>query len=193
MDIVVTILSVLLSGILSTVITIIYQRYSEEARAKREIFQTAVSYRFSIAEEENVRSLNSIDVVFHKHDHVRKAWKAYMDEAYKAPPNEQNIKDKYIKLLEEMAVACGYKDVRWDDLKKVYYPNGLQNRKAADESLLKLQIKTAEQSLSKPVSTGNNQLSDDAMAKVMVELLPKLLENPQSLDKLMALSEKGKK
>jgi len=190
MEIVATILSVLLSGILSTIITIIYQRCSDNAKARRSVFQTAVSYRFSIPEEENVKSLNSIDVVFHKHDKVRKAWKAYMDEADKIPANESNIRDKYIRLLEEMAIACGYKNIGWEDLKKSYYPNGLQNRKADDESLRKLQIKTAEQTLSEP-ATQKSQ-NDEVMTKVAIELLPKLLENPDTLDKLMSLSEKSK-
>ncbi|MFR4260877.1 MAG: DUF6680 family protein [Butyricicoccaceae bacterium] len=34
-----------------------------------------------ISEEENVKSLNSIDVIFHKNQRVRQAWKSYMDEA----------------------------------------------------------------------------------------------------------------
>ncbi|MFQ9975403.1 MAG: DUF6680 family protein [Butyricicoccus sp.] len=34
-----------------------------------------------MSEEENVKSLNSIDVIFHKNQRVRQAWKSYMDEA----------------------------------------------------------------------------------------------------------------
>lgn len=53
-----------------------------------------------------------------------------MDEADKPSSNPQQLNDRYIKLLEEMALACGYKDIRWDDLKRYYYPNGLLNRKS---------------------------------------------------------------
>ena len=38
-------------------------------------------YIILISEEENVKSLNSIDVIFHKNQKVRQAWKSYMDEA----------------------------------------------------------------------------------------------------------------
>ena len=66
MDIIVTVLSVVFSGVVATVITILYQKFSGEQTAKRRVFETAVSYRFFISEEENVKSLNSIDVIFTK-------------------------------------------------------------------------------------------------------------------------------
>ena len=135
MDIIVTALSVVFSGVVATVITILYQKFSGEQTAKRRVFETAVSYRFFISEEENVKSLNSIDVIFHKNQRVRQAWKSYMDEADKPSSNPQQLNDRYIKLLEEMALACGYKDIRWDDLKRYYYPSGLSNRKNDDEVL----------------------------------------------------------
>lgn len=71
MDIIVTALSVVFSGVVATMITIFYQKFSGERTAKRKIFETAVSYRFFICEEENVKSLNSIDVIFHKDRKVR--------------------------------------------------------------------------------------------------------------------------
>lgn len=58
-----------------------------------------------------------------------------MDEADKPSSNPQQLNDRYIKLLEEMALACGYKDIRWDDLKLYYYPSGLSNRNNDDEVL----------------------------------------------------------
>ena len=65
-------------------------------------------YIILISEEENVKSLNSIDVIFHKNQRVRQAWKSYMDEADKPSSNPLQLNDRYIKLLEEMALACGY-------------------------------------------------------------------------------------
>ena len=92
-------------------------------------------YIILISEEENVKSLNSIDVIFHKNQRVRQAWKSYMDEADKPSSNPQQLNDRYIKLLEEMALICGYKDIRWNNLKRYYYPSGLSNRKNDDEIL----------------------------------------------------------
>ena len=193
MDIIVTVLSVVFSGVVATVITILYQKFSGEQTAKRRVFETAVSYRFFISEEENVKSLNSIDVIFHKNQKVRQAWKSYMDEADKPSSNPQQLNDRYIKLLEEMALACGYKDIRWDDLKRYYYPNGLLNRKNDDEVLKKLQIKAAEKTASDAVGQQNTPQNEQFANQMMLQLLPKLIENPDSFSKQIELTDKAKK
>lgn len=193
MDIIITVLSVVFSGVVATVITILYQKFSGEQTAKRRVFETAVSYRFFISEEENVKLLNSIDVIFHKNQKVRQAWKSYMDEADKPSSNPQQLNDRYIKLLEEMALACGYKDIRWDDLKRYYYPNGLLNRKNDDEVLKKLQIKAAEKTASDAVGQQNTPQNEQFANQMMLQLLPKLIENPDSFSKLIELADKAKK
>ena len=193
MDIIVTALSVVFSGVVATVITILYQKFSGEQTAKRKVFETAVSYRFFISEEENVKSLNSIDVVFHKNQKVRQAWKSYMDEADKPSSNPQQLNDRYIKLLEEMALACGYKDIRWDDLKRYYYPSGLLNRKNDDEVLKKLQIKAAEKTASDAVDQQNTPPNEQFANQMMLQLLPKLIENPDNFSKLIELADKANK
>lgn len=192
MDIIVTALSVVFSGVVATVITILYQKFSGEQTAKRKVFETAVSYRFFISEEENVKSLNSIDVVFHKNQKVRQAWKSYMDEADKPSSNPQQLNDRYIKLLEEMALACGYKDIRWDDLKRYYYPSGLLNRKNDDEVLKKPQIKAAEKTASDTVDQQNTPPNEQFANQMMLQLLPKLIENPDNFSKLIELADKAK-
>ena len=192
MDIIVTALSVVFSGVVATVITILYQKFSGEQTAKRKVFETAVSYRFFISEEENVKSLNSIDVVFHKNQKVRQAWKSYMDEADKPSSNPQQLNDRYINLLEEMALACGYKDIRWDDLKRYYYPSGLLNRKNDDEVLKKLQIKAAEKTASDTVDQQNTPPNEQFANQMMLQLLPKLIENPDNFSKLIELADKAK-
>ena len=192
MDIIVTALSVVFSGVVATVIMILYQKFSGEQTAKRKVFETAVSYRFFISEEENVKSLNSIDVVFHKNQKVRQAWKSYMDEADKPSSNPQQLNDRYIKLLEEMALACGYKDIRWDDLKRYYYPSGLLNRKNDDEVLKKLQIKAAEKTASDTVDQQNTPPNEQFANQMMLQLLPKLIENPDNFSKLIELADKAK-
>lgn len=193
MSIIVTALSVVFSGVVATIITILYQKFSGERDAKRKVFETAVSYRFFIPEEENVKSLNSIDVIFHKDQKVRQAWKSYMDEADKSSSSPQQLNDRYIKLLEEMALACGYKDIRWDDLKRYYYPNGLSNRKKDDEILKKLQIRAAEKTASDAADQQNTSQNEQFANQMMLQLLPKLIENPDSFSKLIELADKAKK
>lgn len=159
-NIIATALSIIFSGLIATLITIFYQRFSAEQTVKRKVFETAVSYRFFVAEEDNVKSLNSIDVIFHKDTKVRQAWRTYMDEADKPSVNPQLLNDKYIKLLEEMALACGYKNIKWDDLKRYYYPKGLSDRKTDDEVLKKMQIKAAEKAATESVSEQNTPQSE---------------------------------
>lgn len=192
-SIIATVLSVVFSGLVATMVTIFYQKFSGEQTAKRKVFETAVSYRFFITEEENVKSLNSIDVIFHKDVKVRQAWKSYMDEADKPSSNPQQLNDKYIKLLEEMALACGYKDIRWDDLKRYYYPSGLSNRKTDDEVLKKLQIKAAEKTATETTAQQNTPQNEQFANQMMLQLLPKLIENPDSFGKLLELADKTKK
>ena len=98
-----------------------------------------------------------------------------------------------IKLLEEMALACGYKDIRWDDLKRYYYPNGLLNRKNDDEVLKKLQIKAAEKTASDAVGQQNTPQNEQFANQMMLQLLPKLIENPDSFSKLIEFADKAKK
>ena len=116
-----------------------------------------------------------------------------MDEADKPSSNPQQLNDRYIKLLEEMALACGYKDIRWDDLKRYYYPSGLLNRKNDDEVLKKLQIKTAEKTASDTVGQQNTPQNEQFANQMMLQLLPKLIENPDSFSKLIELADKAKK
>ena len=131
--------------------------------------------------------------VVHKNQKVRQAWKSYMDEADKPSSNPQQLNDRYIKLLEEMALACGYKDIRWDDLKRYYYPNGLLNRKNDDEVLKKLQIKAAEKTASDAVGQQNTPQNEQFANQMMLQLLPKLIENPDSFSKLIEFADKAKK
>lgn len=115
-----------------------------------------------------------------------------MDEADKPSSNPQQLNDRYIKLLEEMALACGYKDIRWDDLKRYYYPSGLLNRKNDDEVLKKLQIKAAEKTASDAVDQQNTPPNEQFANQMMLQLLPKLIENPDNFSKLIELADKAK-
>ena len=79
-----------------------------------------------------------------------------MDEADKPSSNPQQLNDRYIKLLEEMALICGYKDIRWNDLKRYYYPSGLSNRKNDDEVLKSCKLRP--QKRPRPMRLANKTL-----------------------------------
>lgn len=187
-DLLSIILSMVLSGVVATCITIIYQKIEQVYNTKRTVFLTAVSYRYQVAEEDNVKALNSIDVVFYRDTNVRRAWKEYLDAANK-PNNGENINDKYIRLLEEMAKACGYNKIKWDDLKRLYYPVGLSDKKLEAETLRKLQIKAAEMSVAGNSGDQKNTPQKQQITNQQVlEILPQLLAHPESLGKLIELA-----
>lgn len=60
MDIIVTVLSVVFSGVVATVITILYQKFSGEQTAKRRVFETAVSYRFLFPKKKMLNRLTQL-------------------------------------------------------------------------------------------------------------------------------------
>ena len=93
-------------------------------------------------------------------------------------------------MLEEIALACGYKDIRWNNLKRYYYPSGLSNRKNDDEVL---KIKTAEKTASDAVGQQNTPQNEQFANQMMLQLLPKLIENPDSFSKQIELTDKAKK
>ncbi|MCE5236698.1 MAG: hypothetical protein LLF87_11700 [Eubacteriales bacterium] len=194
-DIITTVISILLSGVLATGITILYQKRAFKHAEKVKIFETVMSYRYRYYCEENVRALNTIDVVFHNNREVRAAWKAFLDETDKVPVVDQNIMDKLVKLLEEMARAVGYKKINWDNIKKYYYPNGLSNQIMNEEMLKHLQVKqlqgqSDEKSLFNSNPKKNMSESDQSQNQLLAQLLPELLKNPDSFEKLINLSQR---
>lgn len=60
MDIIVTVLSVVFSGVVATVITILYQKFSGEQTAKRRVFETAVFYSFLFPKKKMLNRLTQL-------------------------------------------------------------------------------------------------------------------------------------
>lgn len=60
-------------------------------------------------------------------------------------------------------------------------------------SFEKLQIKTAEKTASDAVGQQNTPQNEQFANQMMLQLLPKLIENPDSFSKLIALADKAKK
>lgn len=139
-NIIVTIISILGSGITATCITIWYQRKAAKKEAMQKIFTTAISCRYFIAQEENLKALNSIDVIFNKNEDVRAAWKKYLMNTKDEQASVIDIRDAYMNLLNKMASACGYKNIEWDDLTTFYSPIGVLEKIQDEEVLRKQQI-----------------------------------------------------
>ena len=187
-NIILIIVTSLISGLLATILTIYWQRKSENQRSKREIFEILMSYRYALHLKESVNALNKIDVIFYKDKKVLEAWKNFKNETLRAAQNLNNpnsIQDKQVKLLEEMANAIGYKKINWDNLKDYYFPQGLSSELHEEVLLRRAQLQNTIQSNLQPNSV---QLSTNEQAGLA--LVMKMIETPEGTSKLVELIEK---
>ena len=135
----------LCSGLVATLITILWQQKNQKHAEKVRIFTILMSTRYDIAVEESVKALNMLDVVFNSSKRVRNAWREFHDATNlpESPTRGQAIVDKHLRLLEVIAEDIGYKNIRWDDIKQYYYPDGLATKRQDETMLRKAQIKVA--------------------------------------------------
>lgn len=187
-NVILVIVTALISGLLATIVTIWWQRKSELRRNKMKIFETLMAYRYMIFAQECVNALNSIDVVFYKDTTVRKAYADFLQESAKKPEFNPNIADKHLKLLEEMSKALGLKDIHWDDIKQSYYPTGLSEKTMEESLLRKMQIQSASNELAQKQAPQNTPSNNQFSEQMVAQLLPTLLQNPESLKMLIELS-----
>jgi len=183
----------LISGLIATIITIFYQRFSESNKDKKEIFKVLMSHRYLISDQENVEALNRVEVVFYKNQSVRECWKNFLaaaDEGAKNPNHENNINDKYLKLLEEIAKCIGCKGINWENIKKYYFPQGLSTKILEETTLRRVQITQASAVAQQDLSN-NSQITSEELA---MKFILKALESPNGMDslaKIIKFSEKS--
>lgn len=188
-NVVLVVITALISGLLATIVTIWWQRRSEIRNKKMKVFETLMTYRYMISSQESVNALNSIDVVFYKDKNVRKAFSDFLNETDKKPEFNPNIADKHLKLLEEMSKSLGLKDIHWDDIKQSYYPSGL-SEKIMEESLLRrMQIQSVSTELTQEQAPQNTPSNNQFNEQMVAQLLPALLQNPESLKMLIELGK----
>lgn len=189
----IVVITSLISGLLATVLTIVCQKIFEIRRNKMEIFEILMSHRYLIHDKVNVEALNKIDVVFYNNTEVREAWRDYLamaDQAAINPTKVAELNDKYLKLLEKIALAIGYKKINWENIKKYYFPTGLSTQILEEATLRKVQIKQASKISSQDKSTG---ISGEEVA---IQVILKALESPNGLEiinKIIDMSDKSKK
>ena len=145
-----------------------------------------------ISSQESVNALNSIDIVFYKDLDVRKAYAAFLNETGLKPEFNPNIADKHLKLLEEMSKCLGLKEIHWDDIKQCYYPSGLAQKIQDEEMLRKVQIQNALDTAKHNAEQQNTPASNQFNDQLVMQLLPVLLKNPESLKMLMEFSREQK-
>lgn len=189
-EVVLVIVTALISGLLATLVTIWWQKRSAIHKSKMKIFETLMAYRYRIIAEPSVHALNSIDVVFYEDDNVRRAYTDFLNEAAKRPEMNPNTGDKHLKLLEEMAKALNLKNIHWDDIKQAYCPNGLLEKIQEEEMLRKMQLQTTANAIEAQKNQQNTPTQDQINQQLMLQLLPELIRNPDGFKNLMELGER---
>lgn len=191
MDIVSIIIGTVGSGLLATIITLVVQKHSDIKRLKIDIFETLMAHRYLLHDKDNVEALNKVDVVFHNNSDVRKAWVEFLDAADRGATNptvNNNIDDKYLKLLEKIAIAIGYKNVNWENIKRYYFPEGLSNKISEETMLRKAQLSQVNAVANQDSSSGQTTAEQFGM-----QFLLKALESPDGLEKVACIAEMASK
>lgn len=146
--------SAVVSGIFATIITLWWQNKSEKKQLRRSIFCTLMAFRFKISCEECVKAINSVQVIFYNEANVQNAWTDFKYEADK-PSDSSRIFDAYIKLLEEVGKACGFSEIKWNEIKNYYYPQGLSDELNESDRLRKANLRMMENALINQSSVNN--------------------------------------
>ena len=183
----VIIISSLVSGLLATFATILVNSKKDKIIEKRKILNTLLSYRYDITNQENVNAMNRIQAIFYEDASVLQTWKDFKETADDKTKNNQLI-DKYLKLLERIAQASGYKKLAWDDIKMYYFPEGL-SRKMIEEELIR--SKTLEKITTSNFNEGSN--SNNQTALMMIQEIMKQPNGVDNLIKMVEYSNKNKK
>lgn len=189
------IITALISGLVATILTILYQRIAEAKKDKKEIFKTLMSHRYLISDKDNVEALNRVEVVFYKNKEVRKCWHKFLsaaDDAAKNPKSENTILDKYLRLLEEIAKCTGCDGIDWENIKEYYYPQGLASKILEETTLRRAQIAQAS-AVARQDQGNRNQMTAE---EIGMQFMLKAMESPngvESIAKIMELAGKNAK
>lgn len=184
-DIILIIVTALISGLFATLITLFWQHKSQVFEKKYNIFKTLMAYRYMMVAEECVKALNSIDVVFYKDKNVRDAYEKFLLETEKDSEALRNVDDKYLKLLEEMSKLLKFKAIKWDTIKHRYFPGTLAEKIQEETILRKMQIQSNAISIQHNNKKTNTSPEGQLSPQIITQILPELLKNPDGLKKLM--------
>ena len=190
-SIVLIVLTSLISGLFATLVTILWQKISQEKQRKRDVFETLMSYRYDICDEKNVAALNKIHVVFQKNKEVIQAYqefKAEADHAALNPDKPNQIFDKLLKILEAMAKCLGYNNINWEVIKSYYLPQGLSTKLQEEALLRKAQLKLATQP-----NDAKDNFHVPTSEEFGMQVAMKILESPNGAHQLIQLAEKFQK
>lgn len=123
LDGILTIIAIIVSPVIAVGVTVFYQNRKEKIERQNYIFMVLFSTRHKvIGNEEAVKALNAIDMVFSDSPNVRQKWKEYYEVIHN-PSLVALYVPKFEELLKAIANEIGYKkEITHQDLQRVYVP-----------------------------------------------------------------------
>jgi hypothetical protein len=138
-SIVVNGIAVLISPIIAVIVSMWINNKNQKKKHMVDIFKTLMTTRNRPATLDYVNAINSIDVFFYGNEEVRKSLKELRDEYSKAI-DMQKVRNKQLKLIEEIAKSLNYYDITWDKISDPYYPDWLVKEDRNSEEFKRIQM-----------------------------------------------------
>ena len=133
-------LAIMVSPVFAVLVSMYIQDKKEAKRAKRAILETMISTRHNLINEQTVRVINMIDIIYADDDDVRRLWNEYFVMLNNEGLNNENgyklRNGKNMELIQAMATAVGIgAKINLLDLSRIYCPQGLVNQNELAQSL----------------------------------------------------------
>jgi hypothetical protein len=131
-----SVVAMFVGPIVAVLITIWYQKRSDQLHVKYRLFITLMANRKSLpASRDWIDALNTIDVVFEDCPKVITLWHEYFALLQTKPPNIQAWEHKKVQLLSTMGESLGYKTLQQVDIDKFYSPISHEEQLAKNDKL----------------------------------------------------------
>ncbi|MGL5382794.1 MAG: DUF6680 family protein [Culicoidibacterales bacterium] len=126
---IINILIIIISPVIAVCVGQQLQINSKKRDDKMQIFKSLMTARIYGWTTESVHNLNVIEIVFAEDKEVCRAWKILFDKYRTENPTETELQKIQIlqnKLIEQMAIALGYKEkITWETIQNPYIPKGM--------------------------------------------------------------------
>lgn len=120
---IVSIIAVVSAPLLAVWVANMRAEYAEQRKEKMYILNALMMSRVNRSSMPYVNALNTIDIVFYDSKNVREVAKALIDEYWKEKPDFEVIKNKNLRLIEEIAKELKYGEyINWEQISKPYTP-----------------------------------------------------------------------
>jgi hypothetical protein len=130
-----TLFALILGPALAVGIQLWFSRRHEDRQRKLNVLDTLLAYRGRTLHTDNVRALNTVPLVFYKHQKVQQKFKAlidsFTDDGWNANPVPQSTitasQDALAELLSEMAKVLKYEFDHTEIKGQAYAPRAYEN------------------------------------------------------------------